>query len=300
MVPVRLLLTSLLYLLLVIGIWVLEEYETSNLGITVALTYSPHFFWLLPLSLLMYSALRRKNWAALDVQALALIFVLVVLMNLRIPTPQTCPGQGFDLLSYSTQQGQVSGFLLQNILTVHHPDVVLLQDTGSTTSSYLSVLRRAGWNAAEHQGLITLSRFPVQKQPKLSGKHVLVSDVKMNGRQIRIINVLLPEVRHPLHFQQEARRHQGVMKQILALSSGKNTVIAGNFNAVPHGLWIKPLREDHREAMGLGFGYTYPTFLPVERRDQVWYSTGLCHQQHQVLAERGSDHRAIQVKLGVR
>ncbi|MFC5597943.1 endonuclease/exonuclease/phosphatase family protein [Deinococcus cellulosilyticus] len=294
----RLLLTSLLYLLLVIGIWVLEEYEESHLGITVALTYSPHFFWLIPLFLLMHSAFRKKNWAALDVQALTLIFVMVALMNLRIPTPQECTGHPLALMSYSTHQGQVSAFVLQNILTVHQPEVVLLQDTAPSTSMYISSLKRSGWFTAEHQGLITLSRYPLKKQQGLSSVHALVTDLQLQRRTVRIINVLLPEVRDPLKFQLQARTHQGVLKQILGLAS-RNTVIAGNFNAVPHGLWVKPLRARYSEAMGLGFGYTYPTFLPVERRDQVWYSGGLCHQKHEVLPERGSDHRAIQVKLSV-
>ncbi|GGJ18284.1 hypothetical protein GCM10008938_00530 [Deinococcus roseus] len=294
---VRLTVWSFFYLLLVIGIWGLEEHNPSNTAAVAALTYSPHFFWLIPLFLLMYPAFRKKNWAALDVQALTLILVLVFLMNLHIPQPQDCAGKGFDLLSYSTQRGSVSVFVLQEILNVHHPEVVALQDTGPATSSYVTALKKSGWQVTSQGGLITLSKHPILHSQGVLG--ALITDMRIQNKKVRIINVHLPEVRQPLTLQEDAHRHQQTLQGILSHALASNTILVGNFNAVPHGLWVKPLRKHFQEAMGLGFGYTYPTFMPVERKDQVWYNTGLCLLQHQVLPERGSDHRAVEIKLNV-
>ncbi|WP_034337312.1 endonuclease/exonuclease/phosphatase family protein [Deinococcus misasensis] len=293
----RLTLWSLFYLLLTVVLWIFEEFDPSRSDVSAILTYSPHFFYLLPLVLLGYGAFRRKNWAALDVQALCWIFVLVYLMNFNIPLPQDCSGKTFRLFTYSTTSGKISPFALQDTLNVHDPEVVLLQDTGSNQRIYASMLQKVGWQVVQHQGLITASRFAVVRQFALP--EALITDVRIGGRAVRVVNVQLPPVNKPLSFKEDARMHQQAMLKILSQSKDKYTLLAGNFNALPRGLWAQPLRKQFDEAIGLGLGYTFPAFLPVERKSQVWYNSGLCHTQHEVLPERGSDHRAVQVLLNV-
>jgi vancomycin resistance protein VanJ len=99
------------------------------------------------------------------------------------------------------------------------------------------------------------------------------------------------------------RRRQAEQIAAEAKRSPHPTLIAGDTN-LPEGSWI--LRHSFSEfidgwsAVGRGFGYTYPASRPWMRIDRILTDPRLTFHRFEVLAEGGSDHRAVLAEIAGR
>jgi vancomycin resistance protein VanJ len=77
-------------------------------------------------------------------------------------------------------------------------------------------------------------------------------------------------------------------------------LIAGDFNTPSYSSRLRDLRtvaHDAFAAVGLGFGYTYSTSLPLARIDYVWASPAFHNLRCSTLGDHLSDHRGVWADL---
>jgi vancomycin resistance protein VanJ len=93
------------------------------------------------------------------------------------------------------------------------------------------------------------------------------------------------------NFMKETRSLEDLVRD-----PGISTIIAGDFNTVPHGRVHRMLRkylQDCFAETGRGFGFTMPASFPLRRLDYVYAGRGLKPLRTWVASSIASDHRAV-------
>jgi endonuclease/exonuclease/phosphatase (EEP) superfamily protein YafD len=180
----------------------------------------------------------------------------------------------------------------------YSPDVVALQETG-VWGSCAGLARQVGytyWSGADQCVLAVgdLPGSPVAKRSTWPGAGQQPQQVRLHGKLgVVLVNVHLkkPGILQAVGTPGRARQMEYMW---LRESHGPDTprVICGDFNAFP---WSVDLGAGFDDCwMRRGLGATFPTWLPVARIDQCWFSKGIAVQDSWTLAIP-SDHRALVV-----
>ena len=86
----------------------------------------------------------------------------------------------------------------------------------------------------------------------------------------------------------------------LVKEPGIATIVAGDFNTLPHGRTHRMMRKyltDCFAATATGFGLTLPAVFPLKRLDYIYVGRGLRPLKTWVSNTIASDHRAVVADL---
>lgn len=313
---------SLLYLA-VVAIWTVVMRVAEFNWLATLLLYAPQHIWLPVPTFLLLLALVRRNRRAAGWNLVSLVLVSVALMGFRLPIWRTGvePGIALRVMTYNVHHGAKGLDNIAHTVRGLSPDIICLQEAnpGSWNSDLPKQMDSLmpGWHVARFRELATLSRYPIvsqrvhRMQPE-TGRVVLETVMDVEGRRLVVLNAHLSTstTGSLVHRSVGLSRYMANAVatrsfQVAAIgrvvSDTKGAVIVtGDLNNPPRGvLYHRMLRRlgDAFGLGGLGFGYTYPTRMPVLRVDYVFVNEKLGVRRCFVPDVRSSDHRPVVADL---
>lgn len=185
----------------------------------------------------------------------------------------------------------------QNLIN-HDPDVVAIQEIESLSGK---IIKKQLDSAFEHTAVTDTigiwSRWPMTKPEEIDlgmqWPRAIATTLKTDKGNVRLYSVHMPSVRPG----QESLRNSALneLAERIKSDDAQRVIVAGDFNSANSDRYFKELSSelvDAREAVGGGFGFTWPSVFPVVRLDHVLVR-GLDPVGDRVLDRGTSDHRAI-------
>ncbi len=153
----------------------------------------------------------------------------------------------------------------------------------------------------DSDGVVPLRVEPPQARAggSTEPRGVLVTRVRTaSGVELRVLNTHLDASREDTYRLQEIDRLIATARD---LPPAVPVLVGGDFNATPdsetYARMVRAGFVDAWRACGHGEGLTYPADAPIKRIDYLFLSAGLSCERAEVSAFRGSDHRAIVVRV---
>ena len=297
-------------------LFVLQNFVGERTGFTALLTYFPAHIWGVLPAIFGVFCLCKRQFSGAIWNGAALAFWFFAILGFQIPAPNW--GENPDafsvrVVSYNVLGGRADAAQIAREIAAQKPDIVCLQESqngfGERVAAHLS-----GWNCQSRGDVSTLSRFPILR----SKSHFLrgtrwTMDITFqtpNGA-LRVVNTHVSMAyknqeniaREPLRRVRQIVRTQGraawarveQIAPIRAATLGNEmpTVLCGDFNTPPRGLFYRALSAEFDDAFaqkGFGVGATYPASLPLLRIDYVWLKNGARAKSAFVAHASGSDH----------
>lgn len=317
-----------LYLAGLFGVWLLFTMVGERWWPVAYLLYVPRVTWALPLLAIGLGSWRRRagyEWCWLTALPIAgaLGLLLGPLGGLRwhpvIPSPVDADvaGRRLRVLVQNVHRFPVTEPLVRAVSELE-PDLVVLQEaTGMPTTWWRQRLPGYTWvQAGEH---LLASRYPVLGVvDRWRSGHVRY-DIDVEGRPLKVFSVHPPSpqfaVRRVLGLRNEdepahwthatrlgvlrddaSRRLRALAAVAEELPDSTLSIVAGDTNLADGG-WILPHYfarwTDAFDAVGSGFGYTFPAWAPWLRLDRVLVGAGLTVQRLTYTNPVESDHRGL-------
>jgi vancomycin resistance protein VanJ len=153
---------------------------------------------------------------------------------------------------------------------------------------------------AEVQGSVGLwSKWPMSAPQEvdlgLQWVRAFATTISTDHGDVRFYAVHVPSVRPG----QESMRNAALrtLSEQVASDPAERVIVAGDFNSASSDRYFEQMTDeltDSRESVGGGFGFTWPSRLPVTRLDHS-LSRGLEPVADEVMDRGTSDHRAVLV-----
>ncbi len=155
-------------------------------------------------------------------------------------------------------------------------------------------------------GLLIMSRYPIEelRSGDLAGQGWyrlarIPLPARWEGEPKSEIDILQVDIRSaPLAWRKQTFK---ALAEIVAPLSGRQLIVAGDFNTPADSVWFKELRNSCRSAFqdaGDGFHATWPSWCPMLSLDQVWLSKSLEAYSCERGATHASDHLPVIVTVG--
>ena len=167
----------------------------------------------------------------------------------------------------------------------------------------------AAGQPARQFGVALLSRIPIvswnnDSLTRLSTQQANPAPAKMPGLLRAVVNfrgTRVTVLTTHLDYRSDPailRAQVGEIMQVLAKGSGP-TILAGDLNATPEALELRPLFTRLMDAWrtSQGPGFTYPASAPTKRIDYVLYSDPFVQVESRVPESAAADHRPVIVSL---
>ncbi|GAA2095882.1 MULTISPECIES: endonuclease/exonuclease/phosphatase family protein [Brevibacterium] len=178
------------------------------------------------------------------------------------------------------------------------PDIVAVQEIASLSGQIIEDQMEGHFtHGAVVDSLGVWSKWPMSQPEEVdigvSWPRAIRTTVHTDSGDVRVYVVHIPSVRPGM----ESARNIALGKLADAVSSdpAERVIVAGDLNTAASDRNFSTIGEDledSREAVGGGFGFTWPGVFPVTRLDHV-LSRGLDPVGDEVLGRGTSDHRAI-------
>jgi vancomycin resistance protein VanJ len=288
------------------------------------LTCAPQPVFLLVSIVLLFVSLVRRRRAAILINAVALVFVATVLMDLHIPhAAPPSSGVPMRVMTYNVEKWSHGAESVAAVVRQFHPDVVCFQEAGDydyVPGHQPDVLRMALENYHFYaQGEIMLAaRHPLRDirsfalPPGPLSRPGIRATLDVEGRPVAVITTHLLPGELGWHLRDlpklpdyctrfVAHRRQQDQELLAAASAVKTPlVICGDFNAQRRTEACRLLTHvypDAFDAVGAGYGYTIVADQPTMRVDHVLTSPGISPKRVWAPNVRASDHRPIVADL---
>jgi vancomycin resistance protein VanJ len=319
---------TLLVFVLLFAVWLAQNWVGERTGFTALLLYLPQHGWGLPPLLLLFLALRSRNWRLALLNGAVLVLWAQFMLGYQFFRPFSS-SDGFSnttrLMTYNIQRGAGGIDALEAAIRAQKPDIVCLQESqgrykNRDFSSGAALAKRfPTWSVARSGDVMTLSRFEIESQrsyPLRGTRRILETTYATSVGPLRVLNVHVstsfagqpyPPRTIWNRFLKVAREAQPAAQTRLdqiaplrdAIENGDKSplLVAGDFNSPPRGLFFRAISRGLNNAWrrgGIGTGHTFPTRFPVLPIDHV-LSRGLHIESAHVPAVRASDHRPLVV-----
>jgi vancomycin resistance protein VanJ len=307
-----LLLLSLANLFSLILIWGLQNFIGEQTGPTALLTYVPqHGFGVLS-AILIFASFRakRKGWLALN--CFSFVFFAFALLGFEVPTPSAGNEKTIRVMTYNVLGAYADAEEIAREIRAQNPDIVCLQESGYDFGDKVAA-KFPDWHSRSENDVTTLSHYPLlssEKWPFRGTRNILETRWQTPQGTLRVLNV------HIATNLDNERSRRSRIKQILVdakpsamarleqlpyVDDASNktpykdepTVLCGDFNTPPRGLFYRALRSEWDEAFaqtGFGLGLTYSRKRPLLRIDYIWMKNGIRSKRTFVPDVNGSDH----------
>ena len=303
-----------------IFIWLLQNFIGERTGLTALLTYFPqHGFGVLSIILLV-CALYMRRIQILALNAASFLLFAFGLLGFQLPSLALGNQKTVRVMTYNVRGVFSSSDKIASDIRAQNPDVVCLQETshgfGEAVAAHFS-----GWHSESAGDVTTFSRYPLLSSevwPFKGTRRIVETRWQTPNGPLRVLNVhVSTSFRGDNHSRvkgrfdrysrliNEARPAAMVrLQQIPYLEDASNeterktepTIMCGDFNTPPRGLFYKELKRNWHEAFaqsGFGIGATYPTHRPLLRIDYVWMKNGVQSKRTFVPDVNGSDHLPV-------
>jgi vancomycin resistance protein VanJ len=293
-------------------IYTLNKWVAEATSVTTLIAYLPTFIWLLPTVGLIIACLfaKRKKSALLSC-ACACIFGLI-LTGFSVPAPfSEIEGHEFSLMTFNIHHASEGWDGIRKVILEKKPYIVCFQEADDVKHRGSAVGDLPGYFVERWGGLAIASteRLSSVKPIQLSAGTREALEARA-GNGARIVNVHLKSFNIgeysrqpwslPRHVKTIADMHQIQIEALVAKYEGKpDCVITGDFNNPPSGDNYRTLNRKFNDAFGAkgwGFGYTYPSQLPLLRIDYA-FTTDVRPLAAEVINTTQSDHRPVFFKL---
>ncbi len=223
------------------------------------------------------------------------------------------PGSDLRILTFNVQRGNEATGPLVDLVAEADPDVVLLKETDETwdaaiaqiADEYPEIVRHVPEDA-RYYGMHLLSRQPLVSPQVLfefgAETPAIVTGVRLDSGEVVRVQGLHP--RPPVLFERGTTRRDATLYRAAldAASSGRPSILAGDFNAVP---WETTTQRamrlggllDPRIGRGLFVTYGPDSFLKGWPLDYVVYQDSFGLLEYRLLPNIGSDHRPVLAHL---
>lgn len=189
----------------------------------------------------------------------------------------------------------------QNIIA-EEPDIVAIQEIESLSGQIITEqLSEHYEHARSAESLGVWSKWPLSKPEEIDlgmeWPRAFATTVSTDHGDVRFYAVHLPSVRPGA----ESLRNKALdtLADVIEKDPAEHVIVAGDFNTAYSDRYFARLDDmlvETREAVGGGFGYTWPSVFPVTRLDHVMVR-GLTPVSDEVLPRGTSDHRAVLTRL---
>ncbi|MCA9911398.1 MAG: endonuclease/exonuclease/phosphatase family protein [Anaerolineae bacterium] len=279
------------------------------LPVTLLDQYLPAF-WLLALPV-MVICIGLRRWRSLALQLPPLILLISSYGVLFVPRPAIpARDDGLTLLTFNVSKDNRDFEGIARTVRAVGADVVALQEITPAAALYLEAALadeypyQALHPADSYPGQGILSQYPLQDddywQIELGHQRVTLN---IDDRQVALYSV------HPVHpflpergfFNTEPRARE--INDILLRVEGETipAIVAGDFNMSDQTddyFKITNALRDAFRARGSGFGFTFPSWIPIARLDYVFTSDAIAAiDAHVWSSNGGSDHFPLVVSL---
>jgi endonuclease/exonuclease/phosphatase (EEP) superfamily protein YafD len=304
---------SALYLLALVGVWVLLAATSDRWWPGTVLLFSPRWLFAAPLAVLVPLAVwgsRRSLWLLGPAAGVALGPV----MGLCLPWP-VADGGGWRmrLVTCNADSGQLRADDFARLLAADRPDVVLLQ---AWSSRHQAAFTEGPWHAARNGEFFVASRFPlleVEPYPDADrcGHRAAVRYLlETPGPRVNVFNLHLETPRDglqavihalwrggpELQVNSDLRRCQSLAIRDWAGLFAGPVILAGDFNTPPDSTIYRSCWAGYTNAFsaaGFGFGNTHFTHRTGVRIDHILAGPGWRCLRCWVGPDVGPAHRPV-------
>lgn len=316
------------YVVALVGVWATFRWLGEFNWFAAFLLFVPRLIWALPLVWFGIWAARTRSVAVGAPSAIAFVLWVSLLSGFRWSSrgetiAGASPGGRHLRVFVQNAHGIPEAEALVERLRVLDPDFIVMQEAGRySVPWWTNAMASHEWHRrGEH---LFGSRFPVGNIVEVWAKGYVRYDVEVGPRRMTVFSIHPPspqfafrhvfrghDPRYPKEWttlpplavlRSDVEQRRRVLEAIAAdagLVRGP-VIIAGDSNTPDGG---RTLRDhfsrwtDAFQAVGRGFGHTFPAGAPWLRLDRVWVS-----QELQVVGVQqdntvNSDHRALVVEL---
>ena len=318
-----------LFLLEVLLVWLLTRLLAERTWLTNLLLYFPQVAYAAPAILTVPLALWKRDGRALLVNFLALVGVGWGLMGFNIPTAPVSAARAphVKLLEYNIEGGIEGMDGIRAQVERFQPDVVVFSEARGWGRSQ-QILRQLdgmfpGWSSLRFGEVYVASRWPVadhdaaplgprQRNPYLDRKMMRVT-VRAPWGAFHVVGVHFNTAIHGesilnrrsrlaeyLHRTYAVRREQAADVLEWTKDLEGPVILAGDFNTPPEGRVYSRLTSRFKDSFrerGWGWGFTYPSKLPLLRIDYIFHTPDWRVTRCEVGPKPGSDHRPLFAEL---
>lgn len=311
-------------------LWLVTRLLAERTWVTTLLLYLPQVVYAAPALITVPLALWRRDRPALLLNGATLVMIAWALMGFNVPRPAGAAGEHSPrarILAYNIEGGIEGLDGVRAQVERFRPDVVVFSEARGEGHS--PEIRRQldsmfpGWSSLRSGEVYIASRWPVaahdaaplgprERIPWLNRKMMRVTVEAPFGR-FHVIGVHFRTAVHGetifnqrshlaeyLHRTFSVREEQAA--DVLHWTSGLDgpVLLAGDFNTPPSGRIYSRIAARYGDSFrerGWGWGYTYPSRLPLLRIDYVFHSPEWRVTHCEVGPQPGSDHRPLFVEL---
>lgn len=251
--------------------------------------------------------------AALAAHAFKLLPFTSVAPPVARVVEECTPGNDLRILSFNVQRSNEVAEALMRLVAESDPDLVLLMETDQNTDAALGPLEedfpfivRHVPEDVRHYGMHLLSRQPLVAPQVVFGfgpdTPAIVTGVRLDSGEVVRFQGLHP--RPPVLFDQGTTRRDATLYRAAldAASSGRPSILAGDFNAVP---WetttMRTMRLggllEPRIGRGLFVTYGVESLWKGWPLDYIAYQDSFGLLGYRLLPNIGSDHRPVLAHL---
>ena len=317
-----------LYLLLVLGVWLLLYVSGDRWWFATVLLFGPRWLLAIPGLVLLPLAvwLRRRLLRPLAASAVVVVWPI---MGLCLPLGRLAAPAGdcVRVLTYNVTGAAVDGEALCGLIEEEQPDVVALQECPGDDRYRWP----PGWHVLRRGELLVASRYPLREVDWLSGRHpghvwprlnMLHCVLAMPAGDVDFCCIHLPSPRFGLtqvldrrtlispdrsgRIDDEADRRRRQAEEVgeVAAALPATVILAGDFNLPADSTIYRQSLGRFRNAFstaGFGFGHTMRPELRGwqygVRIDHVLSGTGWRARRCWVGPDLGSEHLPLIAEL---
>jgi vancomycin resistance protein VanJ len=309
----------------VLLVYVFGEYIAERTWPTTLLAYAPPLLFSLPTAVLLLIALNRRRLVELIFSIAAALFCGFVFLGFHVPLAPAPDGPRLRILAYNIEHGALGAGRIAAVVRRYRPDVISFEEVNGFQKlpDPLPALQKAlpEYRFVRGGEVAVATRLPVRSvatHPLITGgayRVAVETTVEFRGQNVTVVGVHLatsatPEslTEHAGSFPDYLRRTTAVREAQIArleeVTSRIDTplIVCGDFNTPPRGLLYRRLTENYEDAFaarGIGFGWTYPSDLPVVRIDYVFLTGGARAASATVPAVFASDHRPLSAEIAL-
>lgn len=283
---------TLLYVLWLLAVIYMVEYQAEEHHITSILMYFPQYFWIFPLLGLGFCALVLWQWKLIIVDGVMMAVVLFYFMDYVWSGGREPSGPSVTLVTNNI--GESHGKSIQPFIEREKPDLIALQDAGLRGPEYAKMFPEHYLSGQDQFLLISRHRIVNGGVlPLRDAEDVPVAawfEVDVNGRGIYVFVLHMPTPRDQLNaikglgffssvivrvkpgghgdkvyhegkafFAKQLELAQGMVD--IVKQADKPFIVCGDFNIPTHGKIYHLYKKNWTEAFaaaGKGYGYTFP------------------------------------------
>jgi endonuclease/exonuclease/phosphatase family metal-dependent hydrolase len=329
--------TCYAYLFVLLGSWALMRGVGEDFWMTGVALYFPRLAFGAPLLVLTPLILLRRARGLLWTQLMAAGVVVFPLMCLVLPHwPAAAAGTSMRVLSYNIASCATGADLLSERILHYAPDVIMLQEIGPDVAALREQLAARYPEVHVEDQFLLASRYPLRAAPPMQrlefhgrkwAERFVRYELDTPLGTVAFYNLHPISVRWafysmrgmhvrtslrsgtfwrggaaevPLNANFELRRLQLAAAAKLAAGDKLPRVLAGDTNVTDGSAIFARYFGDYQDgfrSIGVGFGYTFPSFQPWMRLDRVLASRELRFQHFEVGCGDASDHQCVVAQI---